>query len=133
MRTLLSIVTTLSVLSLSLSQSNCSNESSYIDHSFRLEAPVEEGLSELVSGKIIDKTGLAGCRFLIELSDGTVLEPINLDSELKEVGTIVDFRFRRARGYMSICMAGPLVELFDVKRIDSEKFFELTDEATSKE
>jgi hypothetical protein len=123
----------LSTLSLGLSLSSCSNESSYIDQAFKHKASPEQGLSELVSGTIIDKTGLAGCKYMIELSDGTLLEPINLDAELKEAGTIVDFRFRRARGYMSICMAGPLVELFDVKRINSEDSAELTDDATSKE
>ena len=123
----------LNTLSLGLSQSSCSNESSYMDQALKLEASREQGLSELVSGTIIDKTGLAGCKYMIELSDGTLLEPINLDAELKEAGTIVDFRFRRARGYMSICMAGPLVELFDVKKIDNEKPTLLTDEAEQKQ
>lgn len=57
--------------------------------------------------------GLAGCGWLIRLSDSTILEPINLDDfdiELSPGKTVYVAFFERT-DMGSICMTGKIVEL----------------------
>lgn len=62
---------------------------------------------------IVDRTGLDGCSFMIELNDGTMLEPTNL-SEFgikKEDGLKVWIDYSETKNGFSICMAGTMVDI----------------------
>ena len=62
---------------------------------------------------IIDATGLDGCSWMIELFDGTRLEPTNLnDFDLTLVDELpVCIEYVEVTDVGSICMAGTIVEI----------------------
>lgn len=63
-------------------------------------------------GKVKDMTGLDGCKFLIELADGTKLNPIEFSDksfELKD-GQKIRFSYESVDA-MNICMAGETVKI----------------------
>lgn len=62
---------------------------------------------------IVDRTGLDGCKLMIELKDGTMLEPTNLEdfSIKKEDGSKVWISYSDAENGFSICMAGKMIEI----------------------
>lgn len=70
----------------------------------------------LTEGKIVDMRGLDGCKFLIELADGSRLQPINLAKEFQVDGLAIQFKASPAEGMMSICMAGPMVRIEEIKK-----------------
>lgn len=61
---------------------------------------------------IVDYTGLDGCGLVIQLQNGTVLEPVNLnDFNLTPTdGMKVWVKYHEIAGG-SICMVGPIVEI----------------------
>ena len=64
-------------------------------------------------GTLKNMTGLDGCGWIIQLSDGTKLEPINLedfDVELIENKSVC-FRYHEKEEYGSYCMAGTVIEI----------------------
>jgi hypothetical protein len=65
------------------------------------------------TGTIRDYTGLDGCGFVIELSDGQVLEPLFVDDStfVFEAGKPISLSYQEVSGYASICMVGPLVHI----------------------
>lgn len=66
-----------------------------------------------VLGQLVDFTEYSGCGWLIQLTDGSMLEPINLgayDVELKD-GAVIEFEYHKTSGMMSICMIGSMVEI----------------------
>ena len=68
---------------------------------------------ELVNGVLVDQTGLGTCSWLIELSDGSRVEPVNLADFSVEmvVGKKVRLAYEELPEAMSGCMAGPIVKL----------------------
>ncbi len=79
--------------------------------------------SELTTGKIVDLSGLDGCRLMIELVDGKRLEPLNLPPEFAHPGMKVKFKYTVPGEVASICMAGKIVNV-------SEMIVDSTDCAT---
>jgi hypothetical protein len=74
---------------------------------------VEKGFTK---GIIIDKTGLDGCSFLIQLKDSSIFNPINIKDEFKEEGITVFFKYNRSK-QVTICMNGaPIIVYEMVKR-----------------
>lgn len=68
------------------------------------------------TGVLKDYTGLDGCGFVIEISAGKRLEPINLTDmkiALKD-GKKVRFTYKSVSG-VSICMVGEMVELLCIE------------------
>lgn len=64
-------------------------------------------------GTLKDLTGLDGCGWIIQLSDSTKLEPINLDDfdiELTENKTVC-IKFHERKDLGSYCMVGKVVEI----------------------
>jgi|TARA_Y100000385_G_C13032050_1_gene611226 hypothetical protein len=65
------------------------------------------------SAKLVNMTGLDGCSWMIELNDGTKLEPNNLNDfsidleENKKIWIV----FRPAAQMVSICMVGEIVTI----------------------
>jgi hypothetical protein len=75
--------------------------------------PDETGkCTNTVRATIVNKTGLDGCGWLLQLSDGSSLEPTNLSDfgiELVDNKT-VDVSYTEVN-MISICMVGPVVEI----------------------
>ena len=71
-----------------------------------------------VHAKVVDMSGLDGCRLLLELPDGKRLQPINLDKVYQKEGLKLRFTYKKADGYMGICMAGDMVELLAVELVE---------------
>ncbi len=63
--------------------------------------------------EIADHTSFDGCGVLIELKDGTILEPMNLkDFDInKKNGTKVWIKYHDATNAGSVCMMGEMVEI----------------------
>lgn len=65
-----------------------------------------------VPAKLVNKQ-VDGCTWLIELEDGSILEPLNLkefDIEKKNNKKIW-ITYEDTEGYVSICMMGPIVRV----------------------
>lgn len=70
-----------------------------------------------VDAEFIDLTGLDGCSWLLELEDGTRLEPVNLnDFEIEpQEGLKVEVSYKEVEMF-STCMAGLIVELSCIEK-----------------
>ena len=73
--------------------------------------------TQWVYAKVVDMSGLDGCRLLLELPDGKRLQPINLDKVYQKEGLKLRFTYKKADEYMGICMAGDMVELLAVELV----------------
>lgn len=65
------------------------------------------------NGVLKDYTEMGGCGWIIELNDGTKIEPINLsDFDVKlEDGKEVSVRYKEEKNQASVCMLGKVVNL----------------------
>ena len=70
--------------------------------------------------KVIDYRELDGCEFLLELGDGTKLQPVNLDSQFKKDKLEVLITWKKYDG-VSICMAGEMIELTSITLATNHK------------
>ncbi len=70
----------------------------------------------MITAKVIDAKGLDGCNFLLELDDGKKVQPLSLPSEFSQDGLKVEVEFKVKTGMMSICMAGPTVEIIKIAK-----------------
>ncbi len=79
------------------------------------------------SGKVVDYTGLDGCGLMVELSNGTVLEPIGVPANYTLVaGTYVELDYRVFTTYVSDCMAGELADIICIRNKSCEPFKPVT-------
>lgn len=60
-------------------------------------------------------TYIDGCSFLLQLTDGKKLEPVNLPEEFKKENTTVWITYAAFKG-SSICMAGQMVTINEIER-----------------
>jgi hypothetical protein len=63
-----------------------------------------------------DYRDLDGCQFLLVLENGEKLQPQQMDEKYKVDSIMLYIKYKKIDG-MSICMAGTLVELTDVKPV----------------
>lgn len=70
-------------------------------------AAVEPGT---ISATVIDMRKLDGCTYLLELQDGSKLQPATLPVEFQHGGLKVRIKYKKVE-IMSICMSGTPVEL----------------------
>lgn len=69
-------------------------------------------------GIVKNKTGLDGCKFLIELADGTTLNPIEFSDKSVELKDGQKIRFSyEPLDAMNICMAGETVKITCISEI----------------
>lgn len=70
-----------------------------------------------VKGRLVNLAGLDGCGWVIKLDNGSTLEPVNLgDFDIKLVNDRpVCVSYHAAKGYLSICMVGDIVEIEHIK------------------
>lgn len=78
-------------------------------------AQVEETMIKggYLKARIIDKTGLDGCAFLIELQSGEKLIPLNLRKEFRKDNLNVWVKYKKEDA-MTVCMAGETVRIVDI-------------------
>lgn len=67
---------------------------------------------------VVDKHSLDGCTFVLMKKDSTYLEPINLADSLKVNGEKLFVKYHLKKNSFSICMAGLVVELDEIKKIN---------------
>ena len=67
---------------------------------------------------VIDSRELDGCTFLLELPDGTKLEPTNLPDAFKKHNLAVKIKYIPNKEVVSICMAGKMITITDIKKDD---------------
>lgn len=74
-------------------------------------------------GTIVDATGLDGCGWIIELNDGTRLEPTNLeDFEITlSDGRLICMEYEEATDLNSFCMVGKMVEIASI--VDAPRIY----------
>ncbi|TLG98997.1 hypothetical protein BZARG_03650 [Bizionia argentinensis JUB59] len=71
----------------------------------------------LIQGKLVNFTGLDGCGWMIELTNGMKLDPININNfniPMLE-GKSVQFYYTEIKNRVGICMAGKIVEITCMK------------------
>lgn len=67
-------------------------------------------------GRVIDKTKTSGCKFVIQVNDSSVFEPVNLEGRFKTDGLKIAFKYKKSRA-MTTCMIGQTVILSEVKAL----------------
>ena len=70
-------------------------------------------------GEFRDLKGLSGCSWVIELNDGTRLEPLNLaDFEISpEEGQRVRIQYEEKEEIATNCMVGPVIYILGIKKL----------------
>lgn len=66
-------------------------------------------------GEVYDARGLDGCQFLIRTANGQQFQPINLDEAYQKDGLKIEFQAEPVEDMMSICMAGQMVRILNIK------------------
>ena len=77
------------------------------------DVPVTTPDKQAVFAKVIDYSEVSGCTYLLELSDGKKLEPVNLEEQYRRVGLKLFITYKIYDG-VSVCMAGKMVTLTSV-------------------
>lgn len=65
---------------------------------------------------IVTVLELDGCGWMIQLEDGSYLEPLNLTKEFKEINTEIWVKYTEDSQHASVCMAGKIVTITDIKK-----------------
>ncbi len=74
------------------------------------------GCTYKYSGVVVDYTGLDGCGLMVELSNGTKLEPVGVPANYTLVaGTYVELDYRVFTTHASVCMAGELADIICIR------------------
>ncbi len=73
-----------------------------------------------VDGKIIDMSGLDGCRWMIQLNDGSKINPINLEDfgVTLKTNNNIKISYKENKDMMTACMAGKIITILCI--YDSE-------------
>ena len=67
------------------------------------------------SAIVLDKTGLDGCGFVLQIASGKILEPLNLGADFKKNNLAVWIKYVSKKNTVSICMSGEVVTLSDIQ------------------
>ena len=100
-----------------LSQKNKNGNDMNNDNNKKDAASTYKG--KTYNGTVKDYTGLDGCGMIIELDNGTKLEPLNVEKHgftLKD-GQRVKVAYKEAKGMMSICMVGVMADILFIEEI----------------
>ena len=68
---------------------------------------------QAVFAQVIDYSEIAGCTWILELSDGQKLQPVNLSEEYRRKGMRLFITYKIYDG-VSVCMTGKMVTLTSV-------------------
>jgi len=74
--------------------------------------------SNAEEAKLKNLSGLDGCSWVIELTDGSILEPINLkEFDIKKRnGKKIYVSYKAEPSYVSICMTGPIIRITCIEK-----------------
>tara|TARA_B110000211_G_C14045601_1_gene538780 strand:- start:191 stop:583 length:393 start_codon:yes stop_codon:yes gene_type:complete len=93
----------------SSTEKESTNTEANIDNTVAESASAEQDLimtkKGFTKGVIVDKTGLDGCTFLIEIDNSKILHPINLDDKYKKDGLGIYIVYKKSRK-ATTCMNG---------------------------
>jgi hypothetical protein len=64
---------------------------------------------------VIDRRNLDGCDFMLQMTDSSFLEPINLPDSVRINGLKLWLLFHTAKDRVSICMSGKIIIIDDLK------------------
>ena len=67
------------------------------------------------TGKVVDMSGLDGCKFMILLEDSTYLNPMNLVEGYRKQNLLICFSFEYKPMMPSVCMKGKMIEIKEIK------------------
>ena len=84
-------------------------------------SPTAVGVSYEKDGYVkatVIKYTVDGCNYLLQLESGKKLEPLNLSTDLKKEGQVLWIKYTTETKAASICMAGEMVNLTDVKAVN---------------
>ncbi len=79
-----------------------------------------EATAQAVYALVVDYSELDGCTYLLELSDGQKLQPVNLQEDFKRKGLKLFITYKMHDG-VSNCMAGRMVTLTSASIAKQEK------------
>jgi hypothetical protein len=82
-------------------------------HDTLISPPAPAG-EEFIPG-VVKKYELDGCSYIIELTDGSKLEPINLPEEFRKDSLKVMVKYTEQKEMGSICMVGKIVKIDGIK------------------
>ena len=77
------------------------------------DVPAAPPGKQAIFARVIDYSEVAGCTYLLELSDGQKLQPVNLDEKYRKTGLKLFITYKIYDG-VSVCMAGKMVTLSSV-------------------
>lgn len=83
------------------------------EHPMQKEQRLAEN-SGFEAASVSDLKGLDGCRYVLKLETGEVLEPGPLPDEFKKDNLLVWIKYKVREG-SSICMAGKMVTIMEIK------------------
>lgn len=72
------------------------------------------GKGDLVKAMVLDYSELDGCTFILELEDGTKLEPVELPESFRSDSLKVLVKYTMVKR-ASICMVGQMVTVSEIK------------------
>ncbi|HRC32062.1 MAG TPA: hypothetical protein PK736_01320 [Bacteroidia bacterium] len=76
---------------------------------------IETVAAGYMNAKVVDLTGLDGCKFVLELEGGKQLVPTNLKPEFCRADIEVSVKYFVPKGAVNTCMAGTIIEITDIK------------------
>ena len=78
--------------------------------------PTAQSPTTCLEVKVVNKTGLDGCGYLLETENQSYLEPDNLETKYRVDGTKLCITYKKVNKF-SVCMAGEMITLTSVKKI----------------
>jgi hypothetical protein len=76
---------------------------------------IETVAAGYMNAKVVDLTGLDGCKFVLELESGKQLVPTNLKPQFCRADLEVSVKYFVPKGAANTCMAGTIIEITDIK------------------
>lgn len=120
------LIITLAAIATSLvlmSNSSCGEKKESSRENIQRDSVIGDSLANkamekngFVKATIVDKTGLDGCRFMLQLEDGKMLQPLNLDEKYMKDGLQVWVQYKVQKDVMTVCMAGDVINITEIEK-----------------
>ena len=83
-------------------------------HKQKVEPEIDYAALGYTSATVLNYE-LDGCQWMLEMADGKKYEPNNMQEEFRKDKMKVWIKYTVAKGAMTICMAGTVIKLSDIK------------------
>lgn len=84
-------------------------------HKSKTGTDVDYGAQGYIAATVINYE-VDGCQWMIQLENGTKYEPQNMDESFRKDQQKVWIKYVEVKGAMTICMAGKVIKLTDIKQ-----------------